>query len=89
MKVPPPATHVNPYVARLNQIRIGSNNFLIQSVISGITAQAPEQPQFAFGSDASQFQALGHTIDTLKSAYNSGLYGYEKGWTGTHLDRKA
>lgn len=74
MQVAPVSTHqVSPYVKALNAFKIENNNFLIRSVIASIEQQpAPEYP---WGSEASQWDQLGQTIGTLKSAWQSGLYG--------------
>ena len=88
MHVSPAApAHISPYVQQLNAFKIANNNFLIRSVIGQITAV--NQPQYAFGSEAAFMDSLSQTLAVLKQAYNSGLYGYEKGWTGTHIDTKA
>jgi hypothetical protein len=86
---PATAPPVSPYVQRLAAFKTANNNFLIRSVISSFTALAQNQTQYAWGSDAAQMDSLSRTIAVLKQAYNSGLYGYERGWTGTKVDTKA
>lgn len=88
MQVSHAAPHVSPYVQQYNALKIANNNFLIRSVIANIT-NVGQQPQYAWGSDAAQLDQLSQTIAVLKNAYNSGQYGYERGYTGTHVDKKA
>ena len=82
-----PIGHPSQYQLALNSFRIQQNQFLLKSTFTSVTPL--NQPQYAFGSDAAQMDSLSQTLKVLQQAYNSGLYGYEKGWTGTHVDKKA
>ncbi len=66
--------HVSPYVQRYNAFKVENSNFLIRSAIAA-AEQAPSAPQYDFGSAAAQWASLGQTIASLKSAWQSGLYG--------------
>ena len=82
-----PIGHPSQYQLALNSFRIQQNQFLLQATFTPATALG--QPQYAFGSDAAQMYSMSQTLAVLHQAYNSGLYGYEAGWTGTKVDTKA
>ncbi len=74
MQVAPASTHpASQYAKAYSAFKIENNNFLIRSTIASITQQAA--PQYPWGSQASQWDQLGQTIGTLKSAWQSGQYG--------------
>ena len=89
MRVPSiPTPQISPYAKQYNEFKTANNNILIRSVIRDISTAASPAPH-AFGSDAAQMDSLSRMIATLKGAYDSGLYGYERGFAGSHIDKKA
>ena len=69
---------VSPYVQQFNSFKIANNNFLIQSVINSINGNSTlgfNQPAYPWGSPAAQMYQLSQTINTLKTAWQTGHYG--------------
>ena len=89
MQVAPASAHpVSPYVKAYNSLKIENNNFLIRSVIASIEQQAA--PQYPWGSDAAQMDQLGQTVGALKSAWQTGLYGFHRyAAVGTNINTHA